>query len=101
MPFSMMVVFKSLVMMSVHYDLSEDFILNQTMFALRKPKETLKVAADGELYAPSGKILSEEELERQKMEEIYLKENRMMGGDEEDGEGVPLVSNVLKTWFTW
>lgn len=73
----------------IHYDLSEEFIA-KTNYERTQPTEVvLRVVSDADLFATSGKILTEEEIQRQRMEEIYARTTGFnIGGDDEDN--VPL-----------
>ena len=70
----------------IHYDLSEDFIKKSNYIRTRPTKVSMRVLSDGSLYTTSGRILSPEERERQLMEELFAKENRL----EEEEDGTPL-----------
>jgi tetratricopeptide (TPR) repeat protein len=70
----------------IHYDLSDEFI-SRTNYVRTQPTEVvLRVLSDADLYATSGRILSEEEIQRQRMEEVYAQVTglRTGGDDEED-----------------
>ena len=61
----------------IHYDLSDDFVRKTNYIRTRPTKVSMRVLSDGSLYATSGEILSAEERERQQMEELFAKENRI------------------------
>jgi tetratricopeptide (TPR) repeat protein len=73
---------------SVHYDFSDNFRKQHNLATI--PPATLSVAADAELYASSGKILTRKEAEEQALERMLLEKLQLQERTVQAGAGQAL-----------